>query len=67
MKQEIEGVIEGFFDVGVVQQSVINDLHFVWNVLYYFVIPPSVDISRFGVALGHPQVHESPPFCDEGG
>ena len=67
VKKEIEGVIEGSFDVRVVEQGVIYDLHFAGDVLYYFIVPPSVGISRCKVALGHPEVHESPSFWDEGG
>ena len=59
MKQEI-GVIENTFDVGIVEQGVVYVLPFVGNVLYYCVVPLSVDISKCKVALGHPEVHETP-------
>ena len=65
MNKEIEVVIEGSFDVGVIEQDVVYDLHFAGNVLYYFIVPSSVGISKYKVALGNPEAHESPPFRDE--
>ncbi len=59
-------MIEGSFNIGVIEQGVVYDLHFAGKVLYYLVIPPSVGISRCKVVLGHPDVHESSLFCDEG-
>ena len=69
MEQEIEGVIQDTFDIGVVEQGIIYILHFERNVLYYLIVPLS--ISRCKVALGHPEVHEPPPpkkkFCEGNG
>ena len=63
MEKEIEGVVESFFDIGVVEKGVVYDLHFARNVLHYLIVPPSIGISKCKVALEH----ESSPFCDEGG
>ena len=38
MKQEIEGVIEGFFGVGVVEQCVVYNLHSTMKVANFFII-----------------------------
>ena len=46
MKLEIEGMLEGSFEVGDLEQGVAYDLHFTGNVLYYFVVPLNVGISR---------------------
>ena len=68
MEQEIKGVIEGSFNTGIIEQGVIYDFHFAENVLYYLIIPLSIGIFKCKVAsLGHPEVYESPPFCDECG
>ena len=67
MEQEINGLIEGFFNIGVIEQGVVYNLQFARNVLYYLLVSLSVGISRWKVALGHPEVHESPSFYDEGG
>ena len=61
MKQEINSLVEGSFDIGVVEKGVIYDLHFARKVLYYLIVPSGVGISRCKV---HPEVHESPPFCE---
>ena len=62
----MEEEIEGSFDIGVIELGVIYYFYFAGDVFYYFIISSGVSIARCKVALWHPQVHESSPFCDEG-
>ena len=54
MEEEIKGVIEGTFDVGVIELGVIYYFYFPRDVFYYFIIPSGVGIARCKVALWHP-------------
>ena len=58
-------MVEGFFDAGIIEQGVVHDFNLAGDILYYFIVPPSVSISGCEVALWHPAVHESTPFGDK--
>ena len=44
-----------------------STIYTLWgDVFYYIIIPSGVGIARCEVALWHPQIYESSPFCEGG-